>query len=462
MLKKKILVVDDEESILQSVTDILEDEGFDVQTSPDGETSLEIMREDLPDLVLLDIWMPGMDGLEVLKHIKADWPFIPAVIMSGHGTIETAVKATRLGAYDFIEKPLSYEHLLLAIQNALKYHDLREQNVFLRQKTGERRELIGESHAMRALKEQIAIVAPTDAWILIQGENGTGKELVAQTIHRMSKRNRKPLIEVNCAAIPEELIESELFGHEKGAFTGATTMKKGKFDLANEGTLFLDEITDMSLKTQAKILRILQEQRFERVGGSKTITIDVRIMAATNKDLEKEIRKGHFREDLYYRLNVIPIEVLPLRERKDDIFLLTEGFLSEFSGNTAHGPKKRANQEVIEAFMAYDWPGNVRELRNMIERLVILTKGPEITIDDLPPSFRQGLGAATEAQNSFSISGPAWLSCRDFREAKALFEQEYLGKKLTEHQGNIKKTAQAIGIERRHLHRKIKALGLKT
>ena len=462
MVKKKILVVDDEESILQSVTDILEDEGFDVQTSPDGETSLKIMGEDLPDLVLLDVWMPGMDGLEVLKRIKADWPFIPAVIMSGHGTIETAVKATRLGAYDFIEKPLSYEHLLLSIQNALKYHDLREQNVFLRQKTGERRELIGESPAMRRLKEQLAIVAPTDAWILIQGENGTGKELVAQTIHRMSKRNRKPLIEVNCAAIPEELIESELFGHEKGAFTGATTMKRGKFDLANEGTLFLDEITDMSLKTQAKILRILQEQRFERVGGSKTITIDVRIMAATNKDLEKEIRKGHFREDLYYRLNVIPIEVSPLRERKDDIFLLTEGFLSEFTGDTAHGPKKKATQEVIEAFMAYDWPGNVRELRNMTERLVILTKGPEITIDDLPPSFRQDLGAATETQTSFLISEPAWLSCQDFREAKALFEREYLEKKLAEHQGNIKKTAQAIGIERRHLHRKIKALGLKT
>ncbi|MEA3386393.1 MAG: sigma-54 dependent transcriptional regulator [Thermodesulfobacteriota bacterium] len=462
MVKKKILVVDDEESILQSVTDILEDEGFDVQTSPDGETSLNIMGENLPDLVLLDIWMSGMDGLEVLKRIKADWPFIPAVIMSGHGTIETAVKATRLGAYDFIEKPLSYEHLLLAIQNALKYHDLREENVFLRQKTGERRELIGESPAMRRLKEQLAIVAPTDAWVLIQGENGTGKELVAQTLHRMSKRNRKPLIEVNCAAIPEELIESELFGHEKGAFTGATTMKRGKFDLANEGTLFLDEITDMSLKTQAKILRILQEQRFERVGGNKTITIDVRIMAATNKDLEKEIKEGYFREDLYYRLNVIPIEVSPLRERKDDIFLLTECFLSEFTGNTAHGPRKRANQEVIEAFMAYDWPGNVRELRNMIERLVILTKGPEITIDDLPPSFHQGLRAATETQTSSSISEPAWLSCRDFREAKALFEQEYLEKKLAEHQGNIKKTAQAIGIERRHLHRKIKALGLKT
>ena len=462
MVKKKILVVDDESSILQSVTDILEDEGFDVRTSLDGETALGTMEEDLPDIVLLDIWMPGMDGLEVLKRIKNDWPFIPAVIMSGHGTIETAVKATKLGAYDFIEKPLSYEHLLLTIRNALKYHDLREENIFLRQKTGERQELIGESPVMKRLKEQIAIVAPTDAWVLIQGENGTGKELVAQTIHCLSKRNRKPLIEINCAAIPEELIESELFGHEKGAFTGAITMKRGKFDLANEGTLFLDEITDMSLKTQAKILRILQEQRFERIGGSKTITIDTRIIAATNKDLENEIKEGRFREDLYYRLNVIPIEVSPLRERKDDISLLTEGFLSEFTGNTAHGPKKRVSQEVIKAFMAYDWPGNVRELRNMIERLVILTKGPEITIDDLPPPFRQGLGSASGSQINISIPEPAWLSCQDFREAKALFEREYLEKKLAEHQGNVKKTAQAIGIERRHLHRKIKSLGLAT
>ncbi|MFO8239882.1 MAG: sigma-54 dependent transcriptional regulator [Dissulfuribacterales bacterium] len=462
MVKKKILVVDDEESILQSVTDILEDEGFDVQTSLDGKTSLEIMGEDLPDLVLLDIWMPGMDGLELLKRIKAEWPFIPAIIMSGHGTIETAVKATRLGAYDFIEKPLSYEHLVLTIQNALKYHKLREENVFLRQKTGETRELIGESHAMKRLKQQIAIVAPTDAWILIQGENGTGKELVAQTIHRMSKRSRKPLIEVNCAAIPEELIESELFGHEKGAFTGATTMKRGKFDLANEGTLFLDEITDMSLKTQAKVLRILQEQRFERVGGNKTITIDVRIIAATNKDLEKEIQKGCFREDLYYRLNVIPIEVSPLRERKDDIFLLVKGFLSEFAGNTAHGPKKKASREVIEAFMAYDWPGNVRELRNMIERLVILSREPQITTNDLPPSLRKGIRTTPEAQQTTFPTNPDWLSCHDFREAKTLFEREYLEKKLAEHQGNVKKTAEAIGIERRHLHRKIKALGLET
>ena len=462
MVKKKILVVDDEDTILQSVTDILEDEGFDVQTSPDGETALRIIEDGLPDLVLLDIWMPGIDGLECLKRIKAEWPFIPAVIMSGHGTIETAVKATRLGAYDFIEKPLSYEHLLLTVQNAIKYRDLREENVLLRQKASGGRELTGESSAISRLKEQIAIVAPTDAWVLIKGENGTGKELVAQTIHRLSKRSEKPLIDVNCAAIPEELIESELFGHEKGAFTGATTMKRGKFDLANDGTLFLDEIRDMSLKTQAKILRILQEQRFDRVGGSKTITVDVRIIAASNRDLEEEIKQGHFREDLYYRLNVIPMEVPPLRERKEDIRFLVDDFLIEFAGDTAHGPKKRTSPEVIEAFMAYDWPGNVRELRNMIERLVILSKGSEITMDDLPPSFRQEIGAGAETQNNMSITDSPWLSCQDFREAKALFEREYLGKKLEEHQGNVKKTAEAIGIERRHLHRKIKALGLTT
>jgi len=460
MVKKKILVIDDEETILQSVTDILEDEGFKVQTSLNGETALRLMEEGLPDLVLVDIWMPGMDGLEFLRQMKANWPFIPAVIMSGHGTIETAVKATRLGAYDFMEKPLSYEHLLLTVQNALKYSDLREENVLLKQKTGARHELIGESSVMKQLKEQIAIVAPTDAWVLIQGENGTGKELVAQTIHRLSRQNQKPLVEINCAAIPEELIESELFGHEKGAFTGATTMKRGKFDLANGGILFLDEIGDMSLKTQAKILRILQEQKFERVGGNKTITIDVRIMAATNKDLEKEIKEGRFREDLYYRLNVISIEIPPLRERKDDIPLLVDAFLSEFAGDAAHGPKKRATPEVIEAFMGYDWPGNVRELRNMIERLVILSKGLEITVDNLPPSFRRGPATAPERQVNTSTPEASWMTCPDFREARAIFEREYLAKRLAEFQGNVKKTAEAIGIERRHLYRKIKSLGL--
>ncbi len=459
MLKKRILVVDDEETILESVTDILEDEGFDVATAPDGESALRTMASDLPDLVLLDIWMPGMDGLDVLKKIKEEWPFVPVIIMSGHGTIETAVKATKLGAHDFIEKPLSYEQLVLSIQNGLKFKDLEEQNVLLKQKAEVRKELVGKSQAMTRLKEQIAIVAPTDAWVLIQGENGTGKELVAQTIHRLSKRNSRPMIEVNCAAIPEELIESELFGHEKGAFTGATTMKRGKFDLANGGTLFLDEIGDMSLKTQAKILRILQEQRFERVGGSKTISVDVRIIAATNKDLEEEIRKGTFREDLFYRLNVIPIEVPPLRERKEDIPLLVETFIKEFSSNVSQ-LAKGIGPGVIDALKQYDWPGNVRELRNMVERLVILSRGPEITVDDLPSSFRpfksqEGHGGSNR------ILMPSWMACNDFREAKTLFEREYLKEKLAENNGNVKKTAEAIGLAPRHLHRKIKDLGLE-
>ncbi len=458
-MNKRVLVVDDEQTILESVTDILEDEGFTVLKAPDGEAALKIMEDELPDLVLLDVWMPGMDGLEVLKRIRVEWPFVPVLIMSGHGTIETAVKATKLGAYDFIEKPLSYEQLLLTIQNALRYHDLQEENVLLKQKAEPRQELTGESPVMRHLKEQIQLVAPTNAWVLIQGENGTGKELVARTIHNLSKRRDKPLIEINCAAIPEELIESELFGHEKGAFTGATSMKRGKFDLANGGTLFLDEIGDMSLKTQAKILRILQEQRFERVGGSKTISVDVRIIAATNKDLEEEIKAGRFREDLYHRLNVIPIEVPPLRERKEDIPLLVDEFLREFAGQTALGPKK-VTPEVIEALKTYDWPGNVRELRNMVERLVILSRGREITVDDLPPNFLQGGSESSPLSQGGNADAP-WLSCNDYREAKSLFEREYLLRKLKENDGNIKKTAQAIGLERRHLHRKIKALGLE-
>ncbi|MGB9711937.1 MAG: sigma-54-dependent transcriptional regulator [Dissulfurimicrobium sp.] len=459
MLKKKILITDDEQTIIETVQGILEDEGFDVKSALNGEAALAAIADDLPDLVLLDIWMPGMDGLHVLKKIKDDWPFLPVIIMSGHGNIETAVKATKLGAYDFIEKPLSYEQLVLTIRNALNYKELQEENVLLRQKTDLSRELVGQSQAMQKLKEQIAVVGPTDAWVLIQGENGTGKELVAQTIHRLSKRGRKPLVEVNCAAIPEELIESELFGHEKGAFTGATSMKQGKFDLANGGTLFLDEIGDMSLKTQAKVLRILQEQRFERVGGAKTIQVDVRIIAATNKDLEKEIEAGNFREDLYYRLNVIPIEVPPLRERKEDIHLLLNVFLQEFAQKAAKGHKKVA-PDVIEALKRHDWPGNVRELKNLAERLVILSKGSEITLEDLPLSYQKGLKDERASAGSSDYGVRPWLSCDSFRDAKAMFEREYLAQKLAEHGGNITKTAEAIGLERRHLHRKIAQLGL--
>lgn len=462
MPSPKILIVDDEHSIIESLTGILEDEGYAITAAHDAEEALSALSQHLPDLILLDIWMPGMDGIDLLKRIKEEWPFIPVVVMSGHGTIETAVRATRLGAHDFLEKPLSYEQVILAIRNAIKYRDLEEENLLLRQKTKEGQEIIGESDVMKHLKEQIAIVAPTDAWVLIQGENGTGKELVARMVYRLSRRKDKPFVEINCAAIPEELIESELFGHEKGAFTGATSMKRGKFDLANGGTLFLDEIGDMSLKTQAKILRILQEQRFERVGGGKTITVDVRIIAATNKDLEKEIEKGCFREDLYYRLNVIPIEVPPLRERKDDIPLLFSAFVREFTGN-AHRRPPRIDEAIYTDLMNYDWPGNIRELRNLAERLVILSRGKEITAVDLPSSIRKARmdsGSLNGHGPSAPDTSPDWLSAEDYRTAKAGFERAYLSRKLAENDRNIKKTAEAIGIERRHLYRKLHALGL--
>lgn len=455
-MKKRILVVDDEHTILESVKGILEDEGYGVTVVSNGKECLETLKTAPVDLVVLDIWMPGMDGLEVLQRIKKDWPFLPVVIMTGHGTIETAVKATRMGAHDFIEKPLSYESLLLSIENALKYKALEDENAILRQQTdASAQDIIGVSPVMLKLKEQITIIAPTDAWVLIRGENGTGKELVAQTIHRMSKRSHKPLVEVNCAAIPEELIESELFGYEKGAFTGAGATKRGKFDLANGGTLFLDEIGDMSLKTQAKVLRILQEQRFERVGGNKTIFVDVRIIAATNKDMEKEIADGRFREDLYYRLNVIPIEIPPLRERIEDIPLLLEAFVANFARKMGKEPMQ-IDSKIYSCLQAYNWPGNVRELRNLAERMVILSKSHVLTCDDLPQSYRAVSRSRVDVPET-----PCAMYCEDFRSAKVMFEREYIAKKLLENNGNITKTAEAIGIERRHLHRKIQQLGLE-
>ncbi|HRR42888.1 MAG TPA: sigma-54 dependent transcriptional regulator, partial [Syntrophales bacterium] len=325
--------------------------------------------------------------IETLKVIKRDYPQIQVVIMSGHGTFETAVKATKLGAFDFLEKPLSLEKVVLIINHALDLVRLEEENRLLRQKFPQDYELTGESRAIMDLKETISIVAPTNAWILIMGENGTGKELVARSIHKQSKRARKPFVEVNCAAIPEDLIESELFGHEKGAFTGATSAKKGKFDLANEGTLFLDEVADMSLKAQAKILRILQEKKFERVGGTKVIDTDVRVVAATNKDLEREMEAGRFRQDLYYRLHVIPLTVPPLRERKDDIPLLVRRFLKEFSLKEGVEDKE-ITEEALNRLMQHDWPGNVRELKNIIERLVIMTSDSVIRSEDIPPFIK--------------------------------------------------------------------------
>jgi len=329
-----VLIVDDEPSIIQSLRGILTDEGFEVMTADGGLKALDIIRETIPDIILLDIWMPDIDGMETLEMIRELYPSAQVIMISGHGTIETAVKATKLGAHDFIEKPLSLEKVLLSVNNALKYNKLETELDIFKEKDRRKHQITGHSQPISELKEKIGIVAPTDSWVLIVGENGTGKELVAHAIHRLSKRKDKPFIEVNCAAIPDDLIESELFGHEKGSFTGATTMKRGKFDQANNGMLFLDEIGDMSLKAQSKVLRILQEQRFERVGGNRTIRVDVRVIAATNKNLEEEIAEGRFREDLYFRLNVIPIRVPPLRERTDDIQELVNEFFTEFSFDT--------------------------------------------------------------------------------------------------------------------------------
>jgi len=450
-MARTILIVDDEESILQSLEGIFSDEGFEVINATSGSQALEKIEEVMPDLVLLDIWMPGMDGIEVLVKIKDDYPNLQVVMMSGHGNIETAVKATKLGAYDFIEKPLSLEKLLLSVNNALDYNRLEEEISLFREK--QKFGITGHGKAVTALSEQIRIVAPTDAWVLISGENGTGKELVAHTIHQLSKRKHKPMIEVNCAAIPEELIESELFGHEKGAFTGASSMRKGKFDLAHDGTIFLDEIGDMSLKAQSKTLRILQEQKFERVGGARTIKVDVRVLAATNKDLEAEIEKGTFREDLYFRLNVIPMRIAPLRERVEDIPELVEEFVKEFSLNT-NIERKEFSEEAISVLRKYEWPGNIRELKNLVERLMIMTKDRVLLAKDIPPPYNASLDVEHNLTSVFASGS--------LREAKNEFEKAFLASKLQEYNGNISQTAEAIGVERSNLHKKIKAYGLES
>jgi len=446
-----ILIVDDEPSIIQSLQGILTDEGFEVMTAEGGLKALDIIKETIPDIVLLDIWMPDIDGIETLKRIRELYPGLQVIMISGHGTIETAVRATKLGAYDFIEKPLSLEKVLLSVNHALNYNRLEAELDIFREKDRQRYQVTGHSNAITELKEQIEIVAPTDAWVLIVGENGTGKELVAHTIHGLSKRNNKPFIEVNCAAIPEELIESELFGHEKGAFTGATTMKRGKFDQANTGTLFLDEIGDMSLKAQSKVLRILQEQRFERVGGNRTIRVDTRVIAATNKNLEEEITKGTFRDDLYFRLNVIPIRVPPLRERVNDIPELVDEFLDEFSLDTKKD-RKCLTPDALELLKKYSWPGNVRELKNLTERMAIMSPGRAIGAKDIPPPFN----TSRIEEGKFE----SFLSFDTLKEAREVFEKSFIARKLRQFGGNISKTSEAIGVERSNLHKKIKAYGL--
>ncbi len=449
-MAKQILVVDDEERIRQSLNGVLKDEGYEVLEAKDGVQALKQVENDAPDLVLLDIWMPGMDGIETLERVKAQIPNLPVIMISGHANIELAVKATKLGAYDFIEKPLSLEKVLLTVNHALVFSKLEQENRALRQAIQKKYEIVGNSTGIQQLKEQIKIVAPTNGWVLISGENGTGKELVAREIHQQSLRADKSFVEVNCAAIPEELIESELFGHEKGSFTGAMTKRRGKFDMANDGTIFLDEIADMSLKTQAKILRILQEQKFERVGGAEMIFVDVRVIAATNRDLREEIQKGMFREDLYYRLNVIPLVVPPLRERRSDIPILVEHFIVDFCLENHKEPKKIL-PEAMELLVSYPWPGNVRELKNVVERMVIMTRGAMIEAKDVPDPVRE----QRKAQPEFSFFEFSLL-----KDARREFERRFILKKLTENEENISKTAEMIGIERSNLHRKIKNYGI--
>ncbi|HEV2802740.1 MAG TPA: sigma-54 dependent transcriptional regulator [Pyrinomonadaceae bacterium] len=445
-----ILIVDDERGIRETLRGVLEDEGFAVDTVASGEECLGAFERRTYGCVLLDVWLPGIDGLETLARLSAAGADCAVVMISGHGNIETAVRATKLGAFDFIEKPLSIERTVLTVRNALRQRALERQNATLAAEINEECAMVGESVAMRALRKQIAAVAPTDGRVLIYGESGTGKELVARAIHAQSRRSGAALVELNCAAIPEELIESELLGHVKGAFTGATAAKRGKFELADGATLFLDEVGDMSARTQAKVLRVLEEQRFAPVGSSTEIRVDVRVLAATNKRLEDEIERGQFRPDLFYRLNVIPFEVPPLRDRLEDVPSLVDHFNTKFS--TAYGnPPKRFELEALDALQSYAWPGNVRELRNTVERVVIMNRKTRINAADLPP-----LGGGDAAPPA------ATYRFNSFKEASEAHQREFIRRKLTEADHNVTRAAELMGMDRSHLYRRMRALGIRA
>ncbi len=447
-----VLVVDDEAGIRQSLADVLQDEGYRVAAVDSGEACLDFLAKGKCDVILLDVWLPGMDGLETLERVRAlqDSPVV--VMISGHGTIETAVRATKKGAFDFIEKPLSIEKTLLTLKHAVEELKLSAQNRQLRQELAGKHRIIGDSVPMKALRQQLGLAAPTNGRVLVYGESGTGKELVANALHQKSMRAEGPFVEVNCAAIPEELIESELLGHIKGSFTGAVEDKTGKFEQADGGTLFLDEIGDMSLRTQSKVLRVIEEQRFSPLGSKKDLRVDVRVVAATNKNLEDEIQKGSFREDLFFRLNVIPFYVPPLREHPEDIPELATYFLGAFARDYGRRPKHFC-EPALKVLLSYRWPGNVRELRNLVERMVIMVPGDRIERRHLPPTLSNPYG-----QSAASRGGPSGFS--SLQEARAAYERDYILRKLEENHGNVSHTAEVLGLERSHLYRKMKTLGI--
>ena len=444
-----ILIVDDEPGVRSSLSGVLRDEGFDVEAAASGEECLDRATRAAYDVIVLDVWLPGVDGLVTLQRLRERKVDAQVVMISGHGNIESAVRAIKMGAFDFVEKPLSLEKTVLVVRNALRQRDLETENRALRARVDRQLVMVGESLAMRQLREQVETAAPTNGRVLVYGENGTGKELVARTVHQLSRRRNAPFVEVNCAAIPEELIESELFGHMKGAFTGAVADKPGRFEQATTGTIFLDEIGDMSLKTQAKVLRVLQEQVMERVGGTQRIKVDVRVLAATNKDLPSEIRAGAFREDLYFRLNVIPIFVPPLRDRQDDIPLLADHFMALMAAEYGRRPKRVA-PEARARLQHYPWPGNVRELRNVIERLMIMVPGDTITAQDL----------AFLSHDAVAVATPAAASTLTLHDAREQFERNYILQALAAQGGNISRTAEILGVERSNLYKKMKAYGI--
>ena len=448
MKKRRILVIDDEKAIRETLSEVLTDEGYAVTAVESGEEGLRRLLDEAYDLVFLDVWLRDRDGLSLLEAADGRLREVPVVMISGHANVETAVRAVRLGAYDFLEKPLSLERVVLTAQKAIERRDLLAEVQSFRGRRESETVMLGDSPPMRQLKEEIARVAPTDARVLIMGENGTGKELVARQIHRLSERAESPLVEVNCAAIPEDLIESELFGHVKGSFTGAAEDRRGKFEEADGATLFLDEVGDMSPKTQAKVLRALQEGRFTRVGGSRPIGSDARVLAATNKNLLEEIRRGSFRDDLYFRLAVVPLPVPPLRDRPEDIPLLAAHFLREASARFGRKPKS-LSPAAREALQAYRWPGNVRELKNLIERLMILSPSDEIRREDLPAEMRGGVG---------EVIPPG----APLREARDDFERRYILAALKRHRGNVSRAAEALDLERSNLYRKLRAYGIEV